>query len=177
MTVNNNRLTSHSVFHHAGLQCYRSEMHKKRSIHINLTHAGRCSWTLSPCLAVSAKLICVKRWIWDEFISTGWESSSHMLGLLGTWELCPYFSWGGSQCNPDRSMEALNGVEIGERYLWRPLRAHTRALSKAEVRILNVTASLYSTWCYDSFLSFLSSVCEVVGEMRWDVLLKMLLWI
>lgn len=137
MTVNNNRLTAHSVFHHAGLQCYRSDMHNKRSIHINL----RCCWTLSTCLAVSAKLICVRRWIWDEFISTGWESSSHMLGLLGTWELYPYFPRGGSRCNPDRSMEALNGVEIGERYPWRPLRAHTHThmLSQAEVRILNVT--------------------------------------
>lgn len=116
---------------------------KSKSIRINLIRARRCCSTLPTCLAMSAKLICVRRWVWDEFISAGWESGSHMLVLLGTWEPYPYFPRGGSRCNPDRGMAALNGVEIGEggsvisgdcRE-----RAPSDARSRAEVHILNVT--------------------------------------
>lgn len=168
MTVNNNGLTSHSLLHHAGLERRRSGTQKKKSIHINLiththTHPGRCRRTPSTCLAVSAKLICVRRWVWDEFICAGWESSSHMLDLLGTWELYPYFPRGGGRCNPDRSVEALNGVEIGELYLWRPLRvrgtpayththAHIQGAGHRFVFLMWPTPP-YVTWRYDSFLS------------------------
>lgn len=144
LTINNNRLTFHSVFHHPGLQWYRSETHKSEaSTSISYTPADAAQH--STCLTMSAKLICVRRWVWDEFISTGWENSSHMLGLLGTWEPYPYFPWGGSRCNPDWGMAALNGVKIRERYLQRLLRAHTHTHSQAEVHILNVT---YFSLCY-----------------------------
>jgi len=153
-----------------------------QSIHINHTHAHRCCSTSSTCLAMSAKLICVRRWVWDEFISTGWESSSHMLDLLGTWEPYPYFPWGDSRWNPDRGMAALNGVEIEKRYLWSLLRAHTHTRTDTHSNSHKHTLSNISimwpisphvTRRYDTFAS---SVRQggIRGERH---LLKLLSWI
>lgn len=125
MTINNSRPTPHSVSHQPSLQQYPAIRSSVASA--SISHR-RCR-THSTCLAASAKLIWARRWVWDEFISAGWESSSHMLGLLGTWEAYPYFPRGGRRCNPDRGMETLNGVEIGASYL------HTHT----QVHILNVT--------------------------------------
>lgn len=145
MTINNSRLTPHPVSRLQSLQHY-TDIHKSIAS-TSISYRHRCCSTHSTCLTMSAKLIWVRRWVWDEFISAGWESSSHMLGLLGTWEPYPYFPWGARRCNPDRNMETLNGVEIGQSYLYREQRArtHTHQHSYAEVQILKVT---YFSLCY-----------------------------
>lgn len=155
MTINNSSLTPNSAFHLRSLQHY-TDIHKIIAS-TSISYRHRCCSTHSTCLTMSAKLIWVRRWVWDEFISAGWESSAHMLGMLGNWEPYPYFPWGASRCNPDRSMETLNGVEIGQSYLYKVLRecthihtdtytpTRTHQQSYKEVHILNVT---YFSSCY-----------------------------
>jgi len=145
MTIKNNKVALHSFFHHPSLQ-RSSEIHESVAS-TSISYRHRCCSKQSTCRAMSAKLIWVRKWAWVEFISAEWESSSHMLGLLGTWEPYPYFPWGGSRCNPDRSMETLNWAEMEESYLYQLLRAQTHAHRHtrlhthgwAEVHILNVT--------------------------------------
>lgn len=135
-------MTSRSVPYHLHLQCNKNETHKQQHININLIYTDRCCRSLSTCLPMSANLICVRRWIWDEFISTGWESGPHILGLLGSSELYPYFPWGGSQWNPAWSMEAVNEVVIEECCICRDCWEHTHHKQtplQTQVRVLTVT--------------------------------------
>lgn len=131
-------------------------------------HPSRCCWMLSTCLTSSAKFICARRWVWDEFIFTGWQSSSHKMVLL---EPESRILISPEVAEPRASMKALNGEEIKKSYLWR-LHTQTHTQMLIEVHILN------ATWFFllpAAMIAFCLSclACVALEHLRWTVLLQM----
>lgn len=99
-----------------------------------------------PASPISAKLIWVRRWVWDECISAAWESCSICWGLLGPGELYPHFPRGGGRHKP--GLKRAGAKWSQDRLALSPAMTHTRARARTSTCVRTGKASEMSRGSY-----------------------------